>query len=407
MVHDVAVIGSGPAALVFAVAAAQRGLGVVVLGGEDSAWPANYGAWVSDFERAGLGAFLGPVWSDAEVLLSDTERRRLGRPYGRVAKRRLRGHLLQRCQELGVVIHWQRAARAEHTSSGSTLWSDSGLAVRCRLVVDASGHRPALVRRDGEPTAWQAAVGVFGLAGSHPWSDERMTFMDWRPLPGEDAFGDAAPTFLYVMPLGGDRVFVEETSLVRAPALPYALLRQRLKRRLDGLEVSVGAIDQTEMCLIPMDAPVPDLTQRVVGFGAAASMVHPATGYLLPRVLVKAPLLADAIAEGLSGSRPLDVVARSAWRTLWTDEDLARRELQVFGARLIGQLNATETRSFFRAFFALPDAHWQAYLSPDAPLPAVLRAMASVFYHADASLRWRLARSGTRLPAALLRAVAS
>ena len=39
------------------------------------------------------------------------------------------------------------------------------------------------------------------------------------------------PSFLYAMPLGGERVFLEETCLVARPALPFATLKRRLERR--------------------------------------------------------------------------------------------------------------------------------------------------------------------------------
>lgn len=39
-----------------------------------------------------------------------------------------------------------------------------------------------------------------------------------------------APSFLYGMPLGHNRVFLEETCLVAKPPLPFAQLKRRLTR---------------------------------------------------------------------------------------------------------------------------------------------------------------------------------
>lgn len=50
------------------------------------------------------------------------------------------------------------------------------------------------------------------------------------------------PTFLYAMPLGGNRVFLEETCLVAKPALPFAVLKRRLQRRLDAMGVKVKKV---------------------------------------------------------------------------------------------------------------------------------------------------------------------
>lgn len=48
------------------------------------------------------------------------------------------------------------------------------------------------------------------------------------------------PSFLYAMPLGGNRVFLEETCLVARPALPFATLKRRLERRCRALGIKVS-----------------------------------------------------------------------------------------------------------------------------------------------------------------------
>jgi hypothetical protein len=51
-----------------------------------------------------------------------------------------------------------------------------------------------------------------------------------HPNAGEGLWGTSGevPSFLYAMPLGGNRVFLEETCLVAKPALPFAVLKRRL-----------------------------------------------------------------------------------------------------------------------------------------------------------------------------------
>ena len=58
---------------------------------------------------------------------------------------------------------------------------------------------------------------------------------------GEGLWGTdrEAPSFLYAMPLGGARVFLEETCLVARPALPFAVLKRRLERRCAALGLKV------------------------------------------------------------------------------------------------------------------------------------------------------------------------
>lgn len=51
---------------------------------------------------------------------------------------------------------------------------------------------------------------------------------------------DEVPSFLYAMPTeGGRSVFLEETCLVAKPALPFAVLKRRLERRLAALGIKV------------------------------------------------------------------------------------------------------------------------------------------------------------------------
>lgn len=44
------------------------------------------------------------------------------------------------------------------------------------------------------------------------------------------------------MPLGGNRVFLEETCLVAKPALPFAVLKRRLDRRLKAMGIRVKEV---------------------------------------------------------------------------------------------------------------------------------------------------------------------
>lgn len=59
------------------------------------------------------------------------------------------------------------------------------------------------------------------------------------------------PSFLYAMPLGGNRVFLEETCLVARPPMPFATLKRRLERRCKALGIKVGCWAATDVCLWP------------------------------------------------------------------------------------------------------------------------------------------------------------
>eukprot|EP00955_Chlamydomonas_euryale_P029497 311149-Chlamydomonas_euryale.AAC.1 len=117
------------------------------------------------------------------------------------------------------------------------------------------------------------------------------------------------PSFLYAMPLGGNRVFLEETCLVAKPALPFSVLKRRLERRLAASGVKVHTVHEEEWSYIPVGGPLPDGGQPLTAFGAAANMVHPATGYSVARSFGEAPGVADAIARALRAKLPVEAAA--------------------------------------------------------------------------------------------------
>jgi lycopene beta-cyclase len=113
-------------------------------------------------------------------------------------------------------------------------------------------------------------------------------FMDWRPDHGEDGW----PTFLYGIPIGEGEVLLEETSLARRPGLPVAVLRRRLHARLAHYGIPIPPEARTETVRFPVDRPRHDVP-GVLGFGAAAPLVHPATGFSLAAALGLAEPVAD------------------------------------------------------------------------------------------------------------------
>jgi len=184
-------------------------------------------------------------------------------------------------------------------------------------------------------------------------------------------------------------VFVEETSLVARPALPFPELKARLEARLAWLGIRVKAVHEEEYCLIPMGGVLPALPQRTLGLGGTAGQVHPSTGYMVARMLGAAPVLADAVVDALaaglagrgaagaaaaaaaSGAPPpppppgldVDEASARAWAALWPAERKRQRAFFCFGMDVLLRLNLAETRQFFAAFFALPAPLWQGFLS--------------------------------------------
>lgn len=391
-----------------AAALADRGLRVVSLGpAGDGEWPAEYGIWADELEALGLGAMIENRWPRTVVAFGE-EREVLSRAYARVDKGRLAAWLRARCEAGSVRWVDGTASDATHDASGSTIRCRDGGEVRARLVIDASGHRPALVRFPGAPPqGYQTAFGLTLRAEDALPAREAM-LMDWSDvhLPAELRAGP--PSFLYALPLGAGRVFVEETVLVARPAVAPELLEQRLLRRLAALGIRGERLGGPERVWIPMGGALPHPAQRTVGFGGAARMVHPATGYLLPRVLGSAAALADAAADALGRAGP-EHAARAAWGSLWPADRRRRHALFSFGMEALLGLDASGMREFFGAFFRLPEDDWAGYLGDRLAAGELAALMGRLFLRAPRPVRWRLARlgagpQGIRLAGCLLRA---
>lgn len=360
---DILIVGAGPAGLAIAQAAHQRGLKVSVMAPNlTSPWPQTFSAWLDELVDVPLTA----RWRSVAVR-GTGDRRRFDQSYGLVDNDALQAQLIA-----GLRLIDQRAVEVSHNADYSVV---NG--VCARLVVDASGHQPALLSPSpGRPAGWQTAFGRM-LKGRHGMPLDTAVLMDFH--------ADGPPTFLYALPLSEDRVFVEETSLIGARPPAFEFLRDRLDERLDRLGLR-GETVGMERCLFPMGTPLPQ-PQRVVGFGAAAGMVHPATGYSVGRTLRAAARVAAALDPEL----PPDEAADQAWSAVWPQHAKRARAWHVLGGHILDQLDAHQTRAFFDAFFGLPEATWRSYLDADQP---PTDAMLQLFASADNRVRLTLVAAG-------------
>ena len=378
------ILGSGPAAWSLAAAAVQLGLQVGLVAPDPRGpWSANYGVWAEDWEGAGLPNTLDRRWSSAAVVFKG-QTARFERSYASVNNTALSHELQSRADGVRVVC-----GSVVHTD-GRTVQLQDGTTLSAEVVVDATGANSAFLERTGDSTgATQTAWGIDAEVKGWTGSPSEAVFMDFSGP--EHQVG----SFLYALPHSEDRVFFEETSLAASPALSLSELESRLYARLEQRGIVVKHIHATERCVIPMDPRLPTTNQALVGFGAAASLVHPATGYTLLHTLKRAPAVASAIAEGLStpGGSPARAQAL-AWKAVWPGGSRTTNRLHRFGLRALLTLSDAQQRSFFERFFELPEHRWSAYLNPDAPLRDLSAAMLHLFANADAPLRWRLATAG-------------
>jgi lycopene beta-cyclase len=388
---DALVVGKGPAALACAAALAERGISAALLGPAGAVrWPAKYGVWADELAAAGCPPLFDNAWTRAVVHAGRTHR--LERTYARVDNARLAEWLGGRCDRGGVKRLDGAAARVEAHPASTTVRLRDGGAVEARVVVDATGHRPALLQRSERPAqAYQTAIG-WTVEAEHAFAADEAVLMDWRDGHLGERERGSVPTFLYAFPLRDGRLFVEETALAARPALPLELLEGRLRRRLDSMGVRVRRIAEREEVWIPMGGALPRRHARVVGFGAAGGFVHAATGYSLARSLASAAPLADAVAAALGepGATP-ESAAAAAWDAVWPADRRRRFALFRFGMEQLLRMDGEATREFFDSFFALPDADWRGYLGDQLTAREVSAAMARLFARATGGTRRRLA----------------
>jgi lycopene beta-cyclase len=405
---DALVVGKGPAALACAAALAERGASTGLLGPAGEVhWPAKYGVWADEFADAGVPPLFDHSWPRAVVHAGRAHR--LERTYARVDNARLAAWLAGRCERAGVRTVVGEAAGIGTSASATAVRLRDGGTVEARVVVDATGHKPALLPRQERPAeAYQTALGFTIEADVHPFAADEAVLMDWRDghLPAGERGG--FPTFLYAFPLGDGRIFVEETALAARPALPLALLEARLWGRLDALGVRVRRVVDREEVWIPMGGALPRRHARVVGFGAAGGFVHPATGYSLARSLAAAPALAEAVTAALDtpGATPESATA-AAWDAMWPADRRRRFALFRFGMEQLVRMDGDAARDFFDSFFALPDADWRGYLGDRLTAREVSGVMTRLFTGASGGTRRRLAlgtlgQGGRDLAASLL-----
>jgi len=239
-----------------------------------------------------------------------------------------------------------------------------------RVVVNATGTHPV-----GSPSEQIAYGLLLPAAAAEPLVPaDTALIMDWSRPARE-------PSFLYAVPVG-DRILVEETSLARKPGLPREILVTRLRHRLAA--AGIPPVGREEIVAIPLDLPpVPGLA-----FGAAAGLVHPATGYSVATSLQLAPRVAEALLDGLRRG-PAEAV-RAARHVIWPRRARVVHALRSHGLHALRGMPSHQIADFFDIFFQLPVELQSAFTSGRTDIAGTTAAMREIFRAAPWRLRSRL-----------------
>lgn len=412
---EVLVLGAGPAALAIASELGGRGLHVAALAPLEptTPWTNTYGIWAEEVDALGMGHLLSHRWSDtvSHFGAGDTGPGgqaagsiHHGRDYGLFDKAALQEHWLGLGSRAGISWHRGRATAIRHEASASIVSTSGDAELKAQLVVDATGHEPVFVQRANDgAVAGQSAYGIVGRFSADPIPPGQFVFMDYRPDHLTEDERREPPTFLYAMDLGEGVFFLEETSLALAPPVPFPTLQTRLHKRLAHRGVQVREVLHEEYCLFPMNPPLPDLRQRVVGFGGAGGMVHPASGYMVGGLLRRAPDLAQAISNALEASLAGEELAQAAWEGLWSPQLRWKHAFFRFGLEKLMRFDEARLRHHFHTFFQLPDEQWTGFLTNTLTPSQLLAAMVRLYTQAPWDVRWGLMELQGREGALLLK----
>ncbi|WP_328362839.1 lycopene cyclase family protein [Mycobacterium sp. NBC_00419] len=374
---DVLVVGAGPAGMALAAACTKVGLDVGLLDpNPDRPWVATYGMWSPEIPADLPASVVAARAAGRAIALTE---HRLGWEYAVLDVDALRAHLAD--QLTGVTVNTGRAVGSPEP--GVVALAD-GSSLRAAVVVDAAGRwRPLDPTPSRRVPAEQTAYGVI-------LPEESVTtlvdtgealFMDWRADHGEPGW----PTFLYVVPLGEGQILVEETSLARRPGLPLSTLRRRLHARLAHHGIVAPKDARSEKVSFRVDHPRHS-GSNVLGFGAAAPLIHPATGFSVAASLQLAPQVAAALAAHLPGHP--DRALAAAHATVWSPAAKVIHRVRQIGLEAVLRMPDAEVPRFFEQFFELPDAHRWAYLTGRDDVGGTVAAMASLFRESN----WRMRR---------------
>ncbi|MEU0494015.1 lycopene cyclase family protein [Mycobacterium sp. NPDC006124] len=384
---DVLVVGAGPAGVALAGACARLGLTTdVVDPAPDQPWTATYGMWDGELPADLPASVVSARAAGRAIAVSE---HRLGWEYAVLDVPRLQAHLTEGLTDVHV-----HAARVVGSPEPGVVALADGSQLRASVVVDAGGGaRPLDRTRSRRTAAAQTAYGVVvDEAAAAPFvTDGDALFMDWRADHGEVGW----PTFLYVIPLGEGKVLMEETSLARRPGLSLVTLRRRLHARLAHHGVRPPEDARVERVSFRVDHPR-HRGPATIGFGAAAPLIHPATGFSLASSLRLAPRVAAALATRLPDEPGAALAA--AQRTVWPLDARVVHHVRRIGLESLLRMPPSDVPGFFEQFFALPDAHRWTYLTARDDVRGIVAAMNCLFRTSDGRLRRHLVTSAV-LPA--------
>jgi len=320
---DALIIGNGPAGALTAAFLARNLQRKVHVVAPDSGH-CTYCTWVDALEATWLkDAYPGELflhrWPRPQIIGTNSKLiGHLNRDYGMVDWKRIHIWALAHPNITLIRSNIVRVDASHAVDEQGTLYN-------ANEIIDASGHHSPFTTYPKHLV--KRFQSFYGETIQFKHGFQHAQLMNWS-LSFEP---DAPPSFVYVLPLSSTSVFLEETVLVHEK--PVLNMKKRLEQRKRSLGIPLDApVTMTEAYDLPMGGALPLLT-GMRAIGGAASMVHPATGYMLTHMVEQIPKL---------------------WQPA-TLTDRIRHRLNDFGAFMLCRLKTNQDNAlFFKSMFQTP-----------------------------------------------------
>lgn len=391
-INNIVIIGSGPAGLLLAKSCREIGIETTIISPSlKVTWTSNFCFWLDEIGEIKYNLPFLKTWRSGIVFTDENKPFFLEREYALLDSVQFQRELMQDCENLGVKFVEDRIVSIEHIENISIVTGKLGV-YNCSIAIDATGNKSTFIKsHEHLPPAYQIAYGQHIQCPlrdiQHHWgiTEDSFVFMDFR----SNTYSDEVPTFLYVLPLSEDEVFVEETILTTRKDIDIRTLQKSLQEKKSSLGIG-GEISTEEFCKIKMGGAVPELDQHVLGFGVAAGLVHPVTGYQITTSINLAPQIASCLK--LHIQTPQKAV-QEAWKLMWTKERLQKWKLYRIGHEVLCDFDHPQTQSFFDSFFAIEPESLHKFISANGTTTEVCDTMWKVFLQMNWSSRKQLLKS--------------
>jgi lycopene beta-cyclase len=360
---DIAIVGGGLAGGLIALALAQRRPEIVVrvLEAGPTAGGNHRWSWfatdLADDSRRMLAGFRTTRWDEGYDVRFPEFTRTPGTGYRSLSSEDFADGLA-RMLPPGTM----RAGTGVRTLGSDGVVLASGERLAARAIIDCRGFASTPHLSGG----WQVFMGRH-LQTEAPHGVERPVIMD---ATVEQLGGYR---FVYLLPLGANALFVEDTYYQDTPLLDRALLSDRLDRYC-GAHGWTGQVLGSETGVLPVvtggDFASYQEALRIDGValaGTRGGFVHPLTSYTLP--FAAATALAIAAEADMPGEQLAAMLAQRA-RRHWRATRFYRR----LGAMLFGA-PPEQRRRVFERFYRLDERLIERFYAGSSTLPDRARVL--------------------------------